>query len=329
MNHMFDRETERLETAVRLLDAPTDARQALIEEYRRRSDDAFAPTTRRNLVQIRAMFIRWCEERGHSAAPPVEPRIVAQYVDWLGGRVKASTIETRLWAIGEMHRAEFHISPCRHRLVELALMGVKRKYGAGNRQAPALGKREVLDAIARLGNSRIEVRNRAVLYIASDSWCRSSEIVALRVKDMIREADGSSVLYIARSTTDPYGQGSYAFLSKAGTEAALAWIELAGLRMEDPLLTKSQRGARRRPLDPATVSRILKRCTGRRDVSAHSTRVGGVHDAFRLGCDLSSIMVAGRWTSPEMPARYGRRILAGQSAAAQVSHAMVQDYKFR
>ena len=96
---------------------------------------------------------------------------------------------------------------------------------------------------------------------------------------------------------------------------------MAGLKLEDPLITKSQRGAQRRPLDPATISRILKRCTGRPEVSAHSTRVGGVHDAFRLGCDLSSIMVAGRWTSPEMPARYGRRILAGQSAAAKVAAA--------
>jgi len=69
------------------------------------------------------------------------------------------------------------------------------------------------------------------------------------------------------------------------------------------------------------VSRILKRRFGRRDVSAHSTRVGGVQDAFRLGCDLSSIMVAGRWTSAEMPAQYGRKILATQSAAAQVSRA--------
>jgi len=32
-------------------------------------------------------------------------------------------------------------------------------------------------------------------------------------------------------------------------------------------------------------------------------------------------MVAGRWKSPEMPARYGRRILASQSAAAEVAAA--------
>ena len=163
------------------------------------------------------------------------------------------------------------------------------------------------------------MRDKAVLWVASDSWCRASEIVALKVNDLIRQDDGSSLLYVTRSKTDPYGEGAYAFLSEIGTNAVLQWIQTAGLKPHDPMLTKSHKNARVQPMDPATISRILKRCAGRSDVSAHSTRVGGVQDAFRLGCDLSSIMVAGRWSSPEMPARYGRRILASQSAAAQVS----------
>lgn len=96
---------------------------------------------------------------------------------------------------------------------------------------------------------------------------------------------------------------------------------MANLGQDDPLLTKSQAGGRRTPMHPATLSRIIKRCTGRPDLSAHSTRVGGVQDALRIGCDLSSIMAAGRWMSPEMPARYGRRIMASQSAAVKVSEA--------
>lgn len=121
---------------------------------------------------------------------------------------------------------------------------------------------------------------------------------------MQRQDDGSSLLFIARSKTDQNGQGSYAFLSAKGTAAVIDWIDEAGLKSGDPILTKSQRGGLRTHMDSATLSRIIRRCTGRKDVSAHSTRVGGVQDAFRLGCDLSSIMVAGRWTSPEMPARY-------------------------
>jgi hypothetical protein len=239
----------------------------------------------------------------------------------MGGKLAANTIQTRLWGIAELHRSHFLPSPTTHRLVELSLKAVKRKYGAMSKQAPPLGKEEVLTAIAGLGTSRMELRDKALLWIATDSWCRASEITAFRVRDLQRQNDGSSLLFVARSKTDQNGEGAFAFLSERGTDAVLVWIESAKLKDEDPILTKSQEGGTKQPMDPATLSRIIKRCTGRNDVSAHSTRVGGVHDAFRLGCDLSSIMVAGRWSSPEMPARYGRRILASQSAAAQVSRA--------
>lgn len=319
MNTAFHRDHERTETVAKLAGSSVENRAALIEEYRRRSEEAFAPQTLRNYKLIIRLFTRWCEAEGHDPEPPISPQVVAEWVDSMGGRLAATTIETRLWGLAEYHRSRFLVPPCRHRLVELALKRVKRKYGAGRRQAPALGKKEVLEAIQKLGNTRREIRDKALLWIATDTWCRSSEIIAFRVRDLSRQADGSSLLFIARSKTDQFGDGAYAFLSAKGTEATLRWIEFAGLTEDDPILTKSQEGGRRTPLDPATVSRIIKHCTGRNDVSSHSTRVGGVQDAFRIGCDLSSIMVAGRWTSPEMPARYGRRILASQSAAAVVS----------
>ncbi|TNC59264.1 hypothetical protein [Rubellimicrobium roseum] len=138
------------------------------------------------------------------------------------------------------------------------------------------------------------------------------------MRDLLPQSDGSGLLFIARSKSDPDGRGAYAYLSPLGLAAALQWIEVAGLSGDDPLFMSSLKGDPKRPLDPATVSRIFKARTGRRDVSAHSTRVGGVHDALRLGCDLASIMIAGRWTSAEMPAQYGRMILPALGAAAQV-----------
>ena len=321
MQTNFDRESERLATVVHLASATKETRQQLIDEYKARSEAAFAPATLRNYLQIKANFIKWCEQRRYNSAPPVDPLVVAEFVEDMGGKLKSTTIETRLWAISEMHRAAFQPTPCRHRLVELALQGVKRRYGAGVRQAPPLSKKEVLAAINKLGDSRLELRDKALLWVATDSWCRASEIVAFKVRDIHRQLDGTSLLYVTRSKTDPYGEGAFAFLSEAGTLAVLEWAKVAELKADDPLLTKSQRNGTRTPLDPATISRIMQRCTGRNDISAHSTRVGGVQDAFRLGCDLSSIMVAGRWSSPEMPARYGRRILASQSAAALVSAA--------
>ena len=318
MDAYFNRDGERIQTALKLVDLPSEERAALIAEYQKRSKLAFAPQTLRLYENVLKGFKIWCESSGYNSTPPVEPMVLAHYVEHLGGKIKANTIETRLWAIAEYHRANFMVSPTRHRLVELALRGVKRTYGAGVNQAPPLCKREVLTIIDKLGVSRIETRDKAVLWIASDSWCRASELVAFKVKDLIAQDDGSSLMFVSRSKTDQYGQGAFAYLSPRGTRAVLRWVEMAKLSLNDPILTKSQEGAKIASMDPATISRIFKRVTERRDVSAHSTRIGGVHDAFRIGCDLSSIMVAGRWTSPEMPARYGRRILASQSAAAAV-----------
>lgn len=317
----FNRENERQKTVALLPVVQGDNRARLIEEYRERSLAAYAPSTLRNLVQINRAFDTWCSSHGFSSVPPVAPSIVAEYVDYLGGRIRPTTIETRLWAIAENHRSHFQVSPCQHRLVDLALKGVKRKYGTAIRQAAPIGKKDMLRVISKLGDSRLDLRDAAFLWIATDSWCRASEIAAFRVEDLFRQTDGTSLLFVARSKTDQFGRGDYAFLSEEGSNAVLRWVEEAGLKPQDPIVTKSQQLGKRTPLSPSTLSRILKKRFGRDDVSAHSTRVGGVHDAFRLKCDLSSIMVAGRWSSPEMPARYGRKILASQSAAAQVSRA--------
>lgn len=325
MKQAFDREAERAETLSLLSHLSPQRRVALIEEYRRRSEAAFAPATLRNFRQVTANFADWCTRNGYSAIPPVEPAVVAEYVESMGGKLSANTIETRLWAISELHRSQFQASPCRHRLVELALKGVKRKYGARARQAPPLCKNEVLRVVRRLGCTRTELRDKALIWAASDSWCRVSELVALLVRDLTRQEDGSSLLFIARSKTDPFGEGDYAYLSPGGSKAVLEWIAFAKLGDDDPIFTKSQKNGTKVPLDPATVNRIFKKRFARKDVSSHSMRVGGVHDAFRIGCSLSSIMIAGRWKSPEMPARYGRMILASQSAAAEVAAAFDED----
>jgi len=323
MSEHYRREAERERMVVKLASASIEARERLIRQYQEMSEAAFAPETLRNYKQITRTAKEWFRENGYQSEPPIPPEAVASYVTALGGIIRPTTIETRLWAIAELHRANFQPNPCRHRLVELSLKAVKRKYGAGVRQAVPLCKHEVLKAIRVLGNSRINMRDKAVLWVASDSWCRASEVAAFKVKDLIRQPNGSSLLFVARSKTDPYGEGEYAFLSEPGTEAVLRWTKIAGLNENDPLLTKAQPNGLKTHLHKTTISRIMKRAMGRRDISCHSTRVGGVHDAFERGCDLSSIMIAGRWTSPEMPARYGRKILASKSAAAFVANEII------
>ncbi len=210
-------------------------------------------------------------------------------------------------------------SPRSHPIVQLAFVAAKKNFGTYARQAPPLCRSEILKAVARMGGSRLEKRDKAVLLVASDSWCRSSEMAALRMQDMEVQDDGSAILLIARSKTDRFSAGGHAYLSREAVSAILDWQNITGLRQSEPMFITSYDNGSRKPLLSVTFTQILRRATGRKDVSSHSTRVGGVHDAMRIGCDMASIIVSGRWKSAEMPARYGSRFLVGQSAAARVA----------
>jgi integrase len=228
--------------------------------------------------------------------------------------------------VGEL--AELRVEDVGHQIFGLRMAAFKRSparfvflpdEGTISRQAPPLCRAEILKCVSKLGNSRIEVRDKAVLLVAADSWCRSSELAELRMHHMEVQSDGSAILSITRSKTDRFAKGGYAYLSVEAVEAVSDWQRLSQLRPVDPMFTTSYGNGCRKPLLSVTFTQIIRRVTGRRDVSSHSTRVGGVHDAMRIGCDMASIMVSGRWQSAEMPARYGSRFLVGQSAAAKVA----------
>ena len=54
-------------------------------------------------------------------------------------------------------------------------------------------------------------------------------------------------------------------------------------------------------------------------LSAHSTRVGAAQDMIAYGIELPAILHSGRWKSTAMVNRYGERLLAQRSAAAQLA----------
>ena len=50
-----------------------------------------------------------------------------------------------------------------------------------------------------------------------------------------------------------------------------------------------------------------------------SARVGAAQDMVAAGIELPAILHAGRWKSTAMVNRYGERLLAGRSGAAQLA----------
>lgn len=310
---------QRIIQSLNVLSARQEEREKLINEYQRRSDQAFAPSTRRSRAVCMRIIESYLHRQGITSRPPFCPFVVARMIDDFALKYSVGTIEVLLSAITELHRANFLPSPRLHPIVQLAFVTARKNYGKAPKQAPPLCRAEILSAIRKMGDTKIEIRDKAVLLVASDSWCRSSELAALIVSDMEVQGDGSGLLRIRRSKTDPFSRGGYAYLSPEAVTAVGKWQRLAKLRPTDPMFVTSYNNGCKKALLSVTFTQILRRATGRKDVSSHSTRVGGVHDAMRIGCNMASIILAGRWKSAEMPARYGERFLVGQSAAAKVA----------
>ena len=80
-------------------------------------------------------------------------------------------------------------------------------------------------------------------------------------------------------------------------------------------------------LDACHVSRIFKKMARDADlpeevvgrISGHSTRVGAAQDMVAEGIGMAAILHAGRWKSAAMVNRYGERLLARRSGAAQLA----------
>lgn len=312
---------EQLIGTLAILHSRKEDRDELISEYKRRSDQAFAPSTRRSRAVMMRVLERYFASQGLSATPPLSPVHVARMIDDLSPQYAMGTIECLLSAVTELHRANFLRTPRNHPIVKLAYMAARKNYGKPSKQAPPICRKDIIDAVSRMGTSRRHIRDKAVLLVAADSWCRSSELAALRMQDMVLQDDGSAILHIVRSKTDRFSVGGFAYLSREAVTAVQQWKELAKLTPPEPMFITSYDNGCRKPLLSVTYTQILRRATGRKDISSHSTRVGGVHDAMKIGCDMASIILSGRWKSAEMPARYGSQYLVGQSAAARVATA--------
>ena len=98
---------------------------------------------------------------------------------------------------------------------------------------------------------------------------------------------------------------------RQGQAHGLTWplrqrlVEAAGDRPIDILKAMARRAGL-----PETVVQGL---------SGHSARVGAAQDMIAAGIELPAILQAGRWKSTAMVNRYGERLLARRSGAAQLA----------
>ena len=235
-------------------------------------------------------------------------------------------------SIAELHRGAALPNPCAANPVRYALKRMHLAAGRAQQQAVPISEQLVVSMLNAAGHTLRDLRDKALLAVAYTTFCRRSELVELRHEDLQVEMDGFGTIAIRRSKTDQEGAGAMTPITADAMRHLLAWIDAAD-RGDGPLFRAVLKGGRMGgALAGGEVARRFKamalraglRAEEAARISGHSTRVGTVQHALRLGAELPAIMQANRWTSPEMVGQYTVRLGARHGAVVLVAHRRAQ-----
>ncbi len=312
-----------------VVSGPAETRQSLVEQFADfvlAARGAFSVNTERAVRSDLAIYGAWCAARG-LVALPAAPQTVAAFVDAMAEEKAPATVRRYVASIAVAHRAIGQGGTLDSPPVRLALKRMHRRRGRRQGQARGLTWPLRRRLLKTAGDRPIDLRNRALLAVAYDAMLRRSELTALEVSDLLEDARADSALLVRRSKTDDEGRGHVAWLAPDTVALVRAWLDRAGIS-EGRLFRSVGKGGRiGESLDPSQVPRIFKAMARRAGLppavvdglSGHSTRVGAAQDMIAAGIELPAIVQAGRWKSPAMVNRYGERLLARKSGAAQLA----------
>ena len=186
-----------------------------------------------------------------------------------------------------------------------------RDRGRPPRRGPGRSRRqrarETRPGRAGPGAGRADIALCVVLFYAG---LRRSEAAALKWGDVEAAADGSGLLTVRRSKTDPEAEGSVRYLPRAAMEA------LEAIRPEDPGAETTVFGLSGRQIAKRVEAAAIAAGLGE-GFSGHSGRVGLAAELSRAGASTHEIAAAGGWKSAGMVIRYTRRETARRGAVAR------------
>ncbi len=297
-----------------------------LQRFLQATNGAFSSNTERALRSDLAIYAEWCNQRGERVLPAA-PETVAAFVDAMAEVKSPATVRRYAASIAKVHRETGCGKILKSPAVRLALRRMHRVKGRRQDQAHGMTgplRRRLLEAA---GDRLIDDRNRALLAVAYDTMLRRTELTSLEVSDFLEEIGGDGTLLVRRSKTDGEGRGERLYLARDTVRLVRKWLDRAGIVDGKLFRSVAKGGELGEGLDPSQVPRIFKamaREAGLPDtvvggLSGHSARVGAAQDMIAAGIELPAILQAGRWKSPSMVNRYGKRLLARRSGAAQLA----------
>ena len=283
--------------------ALTQAGQSALDAARALSRKAAAPATLRAYKADWTHYAAWCG--AHGLVPvPAEPATVGAYLASLKHSHAPTTIRRRLAAIGKMHRFNDLPWNSAHCDIQGPLQGLLRGHGRPVQKAAALTLAMLRQLVATCDASARGRRDRALLLIGFAGAMRRSELVALRVEDVVPGANGLHIR-IRRGKTDAAGPEAEIGLPRGKhaetcpVRAFEAWQDIAK-RRAGPLFRRISAGGTigDAALHPDAVRRILQHRIGMAGLSvegferlsAHALRVGFITEAYNKGVADEDIM---------------------------------------
>ena len=213
---------------------------------------AAAPNTLRAFRADVSAFDTWCRARGLKSLPAT-PQTLAAFLQHRAGEGHAPASLTRYRAsIAKLHRLCRLPDPGQDELVKLTMTAHRRAVGSSQAQARPLRFRgavkDPLSDAPRGINVRAALetcdasppgrRDKALLSIAYDTGLRASELVAIKVSDILPAIDPDArLLHIGHSKGDQEGEGATAYLSPRSVNALKAWLAAANIH-EGPVFRR-------------------------------------------------------------------------------------------
>ena len=306
--------------------APAPDIELELGRYVRAARGGFSRNTERAMRSDLGIYAEWCAEQGLRALP-ASAETVAAFVDAMAETRSPATVRRYVASIAVAHKAVGCGKTLASPVVRLALKRMHRRKGRRQGQAKGLTWPLRQRLVEAAGVRLIDDRNRALLAVAYDAMLRRAELTALQVSDLFVEMPGDATLLVRRSKSDTEGRGETAYLARDTVRLVRIWLERSGIAHGRMFRSVHKCGALGERLDPSQVPRIFKEMACRaglpetlvEGLSGHSARVGAAQDMIAAGIELPAIQQAGRWKTTSMVNRYGERLLARRSGAAQLA----------
>lgn len=293
-----------------------------------------APATVKAVRSDWAQYLAWCEA---SRATPL-PASVAQLEAFLSAMIdkgrKRATVDRYLYTVGLVHIAAGLPSPSKDPDWPVKWKKLFRRLrttgGHARKQAGELDMAGIETILGTLGDSPRDLRDAALLSMASDTLCRESELVAIQVEHLHHNRRRNTwSLHVPFSKTNQDGAApDYRFVSLATIARVRAWQTAAGIA--EGALFRSTGGRPKADGDsgeallPQEVARVFRRrakaagLENAGSISGHSARIGSANDLAEHGATSTQIQQAGGWKTERMVMYYTRRSLAGRNVMADL-----------